>query len=1054
MKHYLAYRYTLKSTDQSIFLFGFLIPFDDYIDGLDSNKKIEINVSEYHKFAEDSEEHGKYKDRVLVMETSVVGEDSFNVFNEKLNNNVFSFKMLGFEAKETLDEEVKILYSSEAFLDVFKSCERVISSHKYRYLWLCDRSEEIDILKILPMMNDYAHRLFVQSRNNQFGSFFLMNNSMIFKESFISIYSQNNIYSFGLLKKYNFTDHILHITLRNISQHVVVNKVIHLKDNIIEDISVSEDISGHYIEVFNPSGDLIYVDDYVYLRKICLGMNALGSSVVINDKLSKKNSELSSIGTSIKKNNSVVNAPIVSLDGYKKFYEFNNKISESISNIDIVKTAKKGTTEESYWYPKISDTQCISKIIEIVKDSDEATFVDPFFDAKEDSEYSGIQNLMAIIIRLEGKVTVITNSDNSDFLKSQFTNIKRDINIKLQIKKAKKDFHDRYLLVKKQDKQILYSLSNSINATMKNYPLGLFNVSGNPKDLIICEIESMVEDSSDQSNLIYNSDDLEKTTQSKVHNDSCLNLLNEDIKKDEFKSYVENNVSEIIDKFNKIRENDIAAYLYLADLQAYLCSDSEQYNQIESVLLESIEKIDDKKEFLEKVKINIFDKYIPKGVCFTKEITLSSIFSIDAYNDIDSFYKYGYRGTFNEIFGWTKLLEIIFSLDPDLLMDYLNSSKDNLFLGIYEKICIYAHFSDKDLLEYGNESLKLLGICRIFDQDQNQVELKDRINEIINRFIDHGIPKHLVFCIMIDKSYIFLDQKSGCYDENFIELLKSDIFKDILSDSNLEDYTKDLLTVLRCCNNSTLLLFKIILESNVMIDKNSRKVTKDFLQKYLKYKSSSLFVEWHEMNYIIGIIDFFSETDRKYILGGLYGVLGINKDYNEVSLPLFTYITSYEVHSEMFKKTTRLLCIYSAFSVNDSDNIDKLLNLLINRKQGDEETTFIIVGTLLRIILRDTDQIEDSEKIQSFFNFLKNNDRLSIFYDIYYKNYDEDTLKKYMDLVFKSQYNELTLLKTFSAIIIEIIHIQYLNSSDEREKNIDNVKTMINSYFNGKYTVK
>ena len=1050
MKHYLAYRYTLKSTDQSIFLFGFLIPFDDYIDGLESNKKIEINVSEYHKFDEDSEEHGKYKDHVLVMETSVVREDSFNAFNEKLNNNIFSFKMLGFDIGETLDEEVKVLYSSEAFLDISTYETRLISSHKYRYLWLCDRFQEIDIPKILPIMNDYAHHLFIQSSNHQLGSFFLMNNSMIFKESFIKVSPQNMICSFELSQKYDFTDHTLHLILKNASHHVVVNKVSNIKNNKIEDIALPEDISHYYIELFDSFGNLVFTEDCGYLQAVSISMCVLGSSSHIKGELLEKNTELSSINTSINNQNIVVNAPIISSDGYTKFCKFYHKVRDFTSNVNEVEMSTKDVAQKSFWFDKMDSKECISTIRAIVKDSDEAIFVDRYFKAKEENLDDGIENLTTIIMRLDVNVMVITSSLSSDFAKSKLTNITSGYNDKLQIKikKTKVKYHDRYLLIKKKYKQTLYSLTNSINAINTEQPIGIFNVLGDPMDLIIDDINGLIK----RSVVVYDSNYSKNKTANISHTKIYSNIFTEDIKKEGFEDYVTNHLSVIIGKFNDIRDNNIAAYFYLADLQAYLSLRSESYKQIEIVLLKSIEMIDDKVGFIEDVKSYVLDKEIIKDNLGDKKMDLQEEFSIDAYNKISSFYMYGTRSNSNVIYGWTNLLYMVFLLDPDLLINYLNASEDNLSLDIYEKIYLFAHFSEKELLQYKNKSLKLLGVCRIFDQDK--IEIKDSIEEIINRLIDHGIPKHLVFCITIQHSYIFLDEKNRSYDENFVKLIKSDIFKDILDDSNLKDFTKDIFMAFRGCNERTIHLFKIILESNVMIEKNSRKITRDFLEKYLKQERYSLASEWGEINDIIGVIDFFNKADRIYILDYLYESLNIKKHYNEVSVPLFTEITAYQVHSKIFKKIARLLCIYSAFPVKGSDNIDKLLNLLINREQGDEETTFIIVGTLLRIILRDTDQIEDSEKIQSFFSFLKNNDRLSIFYDIYYKNYDEDTLKKYMDLVFKSQYNELALLKTFSAIIIEIIHIQYLNSSDEREKNIDNVKTMINSYFNGKYTVK
>lgn len=1056
--NYIAYRYSISTNNARTFLFGFLMPYNYYIDTSHYSKKIDINVAKNYN---------------LEIECSVLDTETYDIFTSKVSDGLFSFELLKFDCNEGCDKEKDILYKTEAFLEVPKYDETVISSHKYTNLWLFDDLADIDFKFILPTMNDYARLFFIKKTSMQrgiapFGSFFIMKDTMILKEDFIStrVDLKKPRFSLELSENYDFTNHKAHLILNSAAHQVVVNKIIYLSGEKTKCIDVSEPVPEQTIEIFNSSGDLIYFEHSTRLMKVGIGGSIMGQEITIDDKFSKKNSSSKTVNTTLIKTNMNVDITDIFKKNYKPFYDYTDKLYGKINS-------KEERCEESYWFEKMSNEDCISKIRELVSEVDEAVFVDPYFESldsldspeKDKITLENTQNLFAILVRLKGKVTIISATQNANFLKGQCNNstdIFSKIGLSITLKKSdKSNLHDRYLLLKKNNKYTLYSLTTSLNASMSGNPLGIFSISGETKERIVKYIKELLCNSQE----VYNTEISKKEHRESFENKEYLKELIGDINLDE--SYIKDNFSEIKDKFYelKIKDENIAL-LALAEIVARILPSSDDYKEVKNILLDTIGSMNNKIDFIKKVEKYLVEKYFvdKKGFILAEKINIPEEFTMETYKEVSLLEQHA-RCHVGDLCGWGELLFILFELEPDSFMDWSKNANNDLKKYVYQVIYRGCHSSPKKILECNNIFLKLLALHNMLDGVLTTDNL-EKVDSVIDKAINAEIPPNLIYCIIVYNHHSF-DVNNKNYDEKFISLLKNDIFADMIGDSNFGSFKKDLFDTLDISNKFWIVLFKHMVESNLIDKKQSTKLVIEFFTRYFDKPHSifwfSLSSDYTKIYDITNIIKLFDSTNKKKILQELLAILNIESDYKKTSMPLFNYVTSHTINSELSLKINIFLYVFCVCAENSVDYIYKPINALMNMKKNktifNVHMIFLFIKGIFYSLINKKDSIKNDESIIIFFEYLKSDEELKFFYDIYNKSYSEEALNNLFDLIsefrIKKIYpnDEEALLNISLNIICSIICNKYEDDKNTMKGILNSIENKTNEYFNNNDTV-
>ncbi|WP_179139827.1 hypothetical protein, partial [Brachyspira hyodysenteriae] len=372
-------------------------------------------------------------------------------------------------------------YISEAKLNKSKNSYSFISLHKFKKLFINDYDfGNIDMSNIVEKLKKYAAPFFYND-SIPIGTFYIMENNILFYNTPIKI----NIDIYSSEVHLSFDDSVLGNIARLIIysyDEIIFDSIINIVNiDYLKNITVSMLPTGYSLEIFDETGESIYYENYHLLLEIDLKMHIMQNILSITDILSKKNKDLRNI--SLKDN--TIHSKISYIDKInntelKDYIIYNQYIKDKFINDRCDYT--KFNASESYWFEKINSTECVNKMIELVKESDEAIFIDPYFDAfddlnNKDNNMNSTQNMMVLINRLVGNITIITTSKNSDYLSSQLSNIYKlfeltNTNVILKTINNVK-MHDRYLLLKRGNNVLLYSLTNSINSVMVEYPLGV-----------------------------------------------------------------------------------------------------------------------------------------------------------------------------------------------------------------------------------------------------------------------------------------------------------------------------------------------------------------------------------------------------------------------------------------------------------------------------------------------------------------------------------------------------------------------------------------------------
>lgn len=1039
-KKYICYIYNLILGNDKIFLFGFVIKCDNFcfLDKLPVFNDSEIEIS-----------------------FSILDKNEYNEFiNKYINDNIFSFDLL-----KQNGNDMDIKYISEAKLNKSKNLYSFISLHKFKKLFINDYDfGNIDMSNIVEKLKKYAAPFFYND-SIPIGTFYTMENNILFYNTPIKI----NIDIYSSEVHLSFDDSVLGNIARLIIysyDEIIFDSIINIVNiDYLKNITVSMLPTGYSLEIFDETGESIYYENYHLLLEIDLKMHIMQNILSITDILSKKNKDLRNI--SLKDN--TIHSKISYIDKInntelKDYIIYNQYIKDKFINDRCDYT--KFNASESYWFEKINSTECVNKMIELVKESDEAIFIDPYFDAfddlnNKDNNMNSTQNMMVLINRLVGNITIITTSKNSDYLSSQLSNIYKlfeltNTNVILKTINNVK-MHDRYLLLKRGNNVLLYSLTNSINSVMVEYPLGVLYIDILKNDKLREYIYNILNNSIE----FFNMKDVIKNNKNKYKN-KYIKYLVDDIENNSIDYVLKNNINGFIEKYNKLKNDDeIIAFLALSDTLSHI--NQNNYTILADIFNKDIELISDKTELLIKMEKYLFNNHYEKsGLTLTYSNSLLDIIkkdelSIENYIEISNALDYSGREIFG-IYVWTIFIKNIYKIDPDSIVNYIKKSSLNggelQILAL--DIIINKYFYLNENSNVNTNIMKMIFMYKVIDSiykvncvDINLIENKIDILKKLN------IPNSIIFSAFI-YSYIFFENGRTELNAIIDDFIKLNIFKNIINKSNISDIVK----VLKNHNIVDFYILNKIINSD-LIENNDVDTKIKLLNMYFEHNTNIWNTIFNDWNYIYHInILLYSLYDSKAVFKVLNNLLKINNissiDDELLCVPIFDKIYNQYFYKNNLKNVCIILYLFTEIIEDSKYFIDKVITIYLNIHSG-----FIYVSELIEFIMLKgvfncyyCDEINNinNNGFKQFLEELQKDNNLKVIYDIFndYSNYSYNSLKLLFgctDCIYKKSNMGYFLID----IIIEIIHSIFKNQIEDENKlkiEFDKLTDIINNILN------
>lgn len=1063
---YICYIYNLVSENEKIFLFGFIIKCNEFILNDESNF-LDIDLKEYYP-------NEKYK---IELSYSVLNENEFiDFYNKSINEEFFSYNLL-----KQNGNNIDIKYISEISLNKTDNNYSIISLHKFKNLWIQEYNFwNLDISGIIKVMQEYASPFF-DKNSIPLGYFYIMKDNIIFYEQPAKINFSIEDTNINIKFDNNFINYKAKLILESATGEIIFNSIIDI-DDIEKNIVVSVPPSAHTLEIFDKCGNIIYIETIHRLMEIGFNLNIIEKQISIHDLLSKKNKNLSSLPL----HNTDIPLKINAFDRsnnlkLKNLYKHYRNIFDK--NINITNDIKNGNSsnEKSYWFENIGSKECIDKIAELVKESDETIFIDPFFEINKDEQndinMKNIQNLFLLLNRLSGNITIISKLKNKDYLISQIKNISNlfslnNLNIKLRIIKDKDlKLHDRYLLIKKQNILKLYSMTNSLNSAIKDYPLGIFYIDINGNNELKEYIYNIV---FNKSNEVFNSKDFIEDSEKNINN-YIKNLVGDiDITSDNIKKILDENCNNILYKYKELKkEKKAIAYLSLSGILAYVSPNTDIYKSIEKMIINDISSIPDKTSLLLEIEKYLINSYYKKsGLSFYMRNELLDIikdnkFSIKSYIDINKICSFGYRNNTSPIYGWTLLLEEIYRISPDTLVDFIiksNGKETDLHSEVIEIMINNRYVLNRHNSRINSPFLNMILLYEKINSNINRTKTPDmyKIETDIDDLIKMNIPKYIIFLGFI-YSKVFYNFQTNLFDKNTDKFFNLDIFKYIFYNDNIDD----IIQILHIQLEYEFKILNKIINSNLIRETNPKnKLVKEFLIRYFSKNGFfwySFAGEYTIISEIINIINSLNDSGKKDILKSLLNKCCITEDNKKLNIPDFTNIAyKYCNKNNLEKKVDTMFNIYSRCSEKSYRSIDELIIRFLNLKSNfishSGITLFLMLDSIFACHFNNIDNTLNNNNFQKFLDELKNDTNLKIFYELYndHDNFNSESLKNLFYYI-----NTICELNSYQKIYINLINIsiniiyailQYkindidkLNSKFEHLNDIINLELKINS---------
>lgn len=236
--------------------------------------------------------------------------------------------------------------------------------------------------------------------------------------------------------------------------------------------------------VYNQFGEILDEDCVSYIRSVNINISTISGTRKIKDAFSERDPELSKIPCNISQSFTIQNPNLETKK--KELEDFYTYLERSIKEDSI-------SEQEGFWFKrgqhKLSDI--IKYLTTQFPNPDEIIIIDPYADI----------DTISLSIRLPAnKIIVIANNKAL----SNKENVQKIKLVKKRIKEASgisdkstyyyinKEFHDRFIIFKKENIIEVYCFPNSINAILKNDDFLILRLRGKVKEEAIQHMNNLI----------------------------------------------------------------------------------------------------------------------------------------------------------------------------------------------------------------------------------------------------------------------------------------------------------------------------------------------------------------------------------------------------------------------------------------------------------------------------------------------------------------------------------------------------------------------------------
>lgn len=485
--NYITWLYFTKNKDNNfIFIYGLSLP-----------TKSDYQVTKSQRF--------KVTNNLDIMCYTTISDK--NIFNENrldfenfIQENIYSCDII--HKKQTIqsnNSSDKVTIPQSIFqkpINVKTYYTSSLEDQDFKEEELALIAKELENLTNQPFSNNYSKRLF---------SFEIFEISLDLEETNKSDLELNRdrnleqdkgIYFFKKSES-DINEYLIHLIVYNEDKEVIFDgfKLIKKEDIRTEIFTSNLSIDGSMeYWIFDLSGKLLDKNKYSFFKYMSHSIQLRSETYEISKSNFSKRSRLSRQNQMVETYSSTIGSRMGEPNRVESFI---NIISNNIKNYFDTKEQRSFFFEKGDNFYDLKNF--LNKLIE--KDSCTLTIIDPYV-SENSLDYLYLLENKSVKIRL-----ISCRNESFDKLKENL-NLLKDFNIPLSnlsfYNLKEKSFHDRYIHIKSNEKEEVYSLSNSINNLLINYPnILLVKIEDTTKKKLLEYFNNKIFKKCDDSTIVY-----------------------------------------------------------------------------------------------------------------------------------------------------------------------------------------------------------------------------------------------------------------------------------------------------------------------------------------------------------------------------------------------------------------------------------------------------------------------------------------------------------------------------------------------------------------------
>lgn len=481
--------------------------------------------TKYQKLYSDVNNLGNVGNKKLYLFESVSSEIDLSELNKKQINLKLFHNKVDYELEIKHSNKFIQNYNSEKLKDipaspigqtVYMNVLYTTLFHEYQDECYLKEENKTQLMNILTILEEDNGQNFKSAYHQRLGCFEYAE-TMPWAETYAPFSISNattipNIYKITRKEEYKNEEHIVHLIVTTIEKNILLDEIKTFekgRTDLIFNTPIIND-AGYEYSVFSKQGKLIHKDKGYWALGISLQMNLVKDAV--NLKTIEKGKE-----------KSVTVNTYSPMNAIEIKHPDDKNIQNIKSNIGIIKALcdSKPRCSSQQWFDK--NENYVEEIMKYLNSfltgtNNSITIIDPFFSASAMYTLSQFDNIST-------KIEIVSCWENKDPDTGKKSTKEQEIQkVKGIIEKLKStslpirklswynlgtaNFHDRYIWINKDDKDMVFSVSNSMNNLLKKYHFTMVELTGITKENTLKYLNEILEKCNSKNKILPEEDNV------------------------------------------------------------------------------------------------------------------------------------------------------------------------------------------------------------------------------------------------------------------------------------------------------------------------------------------------------------------------------------------------------------------------------------------------------------------------------------------------------------------------------------------------------------------